>query len=210
MIGSLTEAWQQMADLARRREAIAEQGPVPAAGAAPAHQPGITSLMPGPLAGPAPMALKAAEPDVAKRKSGGGKRRPGKDGKPDLTQEQVATAAHDMAEGAANAEGARSAGKSYVERGAQEGPADSVHPGRVEPDDIGRPYLADGHAAPSPGHEPPRTNPVPAPYGRGVPTPIELTPAPAAAGHAGPLTAAIAAHEARATLRPPIPGGAAR
>ena len=99
--------------------------------------------------------------------------------------------------------------KGYAERGSREGPAAPAEPGQAhEPGDFSRPYLAEGHAAPSPGYEAPRANPVPQPYGRGVPVPVEMAPAPEIAGHPGPLTAAMAAHEARVTARPPIPGGA--
>jgi hypothetical protein len=220
VIGSVTQAWQELADRDRRRQLIAEQGAAPPVSAVPPAAGHASAVMPAPaVSGPVPMAAKAAEPDAAKRK------RKAKDGKPgrrkgdepvpgepfgrDRTRERAAvTDAHSMAEGAANAEMARSAGKSYVERGAQEGPADPVQAGSVEPAEVGRPYIEEGRAAPSPGQEPPRTSPIPAPFGRGILTPIEMPSAPVAAGNAGPLTAAMASHQASvsASPRPPIPG----
>ncbi len=144
MIGSVTQAWQEMADLARRREAIAAQGAAatapPAAASPPAagHAPVV---LPAAGYGPVHSVAKSAEPDVGKRKSGAGNRRPAKDakrGKPDLLDgepergelighdlgdEQADTAAHDVAEGAADADRADRARKGYRDRGAQEGAA---------------------------------------------------------------------------------------
>jgi|HubBroStandDraft_6_1064221.scaffolds.fasta_scaffold00231_25 hypothetical protein len=71
-----------------------------------------------------------------------------------------------------------------------------------------RPYLDAGHSAPSPQHQPPRTAPMP-PEGRGILTPIELAGAPVVVGSAGPMMTTLAAHQAKATLRPAIPRGSA-
>ena len=142
---------------------------------------------------------------------GEGKGKPrGKPGKKGSGKPEMATDAHDIAAGHVDGMAADRARKTFTERGAHEGPADLMPADRPEPEDFGRPYMADGHAAPSPQHGAPRANPVPAPYGRGFPVPIEMARSPAIAGNTGPLTQALAAHQARVTLSPPIPGGTER
>jgi hypothetical protein len=101
----------------------------------------------------------------------------------------------------------RQARKSYDDRGATEGPDQSLQPGRPEPEDYRRDYVSAGPAAESPGSEPPRVSPLPFPWGRGVPVPIELPASPAIAGHAGAITETMARHQARVTHRSPMPGG---
>ena len=132
------------------------------------------------------------------------KPRGGREGKPG--DRDMATDAHDMARGHADAMAADRARKTFSERGAHEGPGDLMAADRPEPEDFSRPYTTEGHAAQSPQHAPPRENPIPAPYGRGFPVPIEMTPSPAIAGNAGPLTQALGAHQARVTMSTPIPG----
>ena len=98
----------------------------------------------------------------------------------------------------------------YQERGATEGPGTCAEPVTPpEPDAFSRPYDEAGHAAPSPQHEPPRQSPMP-PGGRGILTPIEMPWDPAVAGNPGPLTQAMAAHQARISQSAPIPSGEAR
>lgn len=46
-------------------------------------------------------------------------------------------------------------GKGYEVRGIHEGPGDPVMPGQISPADFSRPYIQDGHGAPSPGYAPP-------------------------------------------------------
>ncbi len=154
MIGSITEQRDQLLALERRRQEIAAQAPVPPATTAPV----AASLSGAPVAGsgPAPMALKAAEPDVTKR--GKGKER-GKRKDRDLRAEPAGTAA--VAEGARAVMEAETAGKSVSERGAEPGPGEGVMPGHPEPEQFGRAYLKAGHASPSPQSEGPRANPMP-------------------------------------------------
>jgi len=71
-----------------------------------------------------------------------------------------------------------------------------------------RPYLDAGHSAPSPMHQPPNAAPMP-PEGRGILTPLEMAAAPVVAGNPGPMTASMAAHQAKAQMRPLIPRGSA-
>ena len=96
----------------------------------------------------------------------------------------------------------------YASRGISEGPGEPVQPGHLEPEDLRRGYLEQGHAAESPQGEPART-PVLPPHGRGILTPVELPSTPAVAGHFGPMVHGLAQHQAQVTMRPPIPAGEA-
>jgi hypothetical protein len=94
--------------------------------------------------------------------------------------------------------------------GAEPGPGTFREPASPPgPEAYDRAYLDAGHSAPSPMHQGPNVNPLP-PEGRGILRPIELPGAPAVAGHGGPVTATLAAHQAQAQLRPPIPPGRAQ
>ena len=53
--------------------------------------------------------------------------------------------------------------KAYDAVGIHQGPGEPVMPGHVAPGQFGRPYIGDGHAAPSPGHDPPNAMPAEAP-----------------------------------------------
>ena len=55
----------------------------------------------------------------------------------------------------------RHARKAANVRGFEDGPSEGVMPGHPEPADYERPYVAPGHAAPSPQAEAPRANPMP-------------------------------------------------
>jgi hypothetical protein len=98
------------------------------------------------------------------------------------------------------------AGKAVTDRGATPGPGTSPEPGSITPEQAQRPYLQEGHASRSPLAGPPRQNPLP-PAGRGILQPVELPGTPVVAGHAGPMMSTLAAHQAKAQLRPPIPPG---
>jgi hypothetical protein len=127
-----------------------------------------------------------------------------------LAREQAEAERHSAETGAHDSARAQhGASKNYRDRGISEGPGHGTQPGHLEPEDIGHPYISEGHAAPSPMAEPPRENPMP-PWPRGVPRPVELGGNPGVAGHPGPLTEAVAAHRARVTTAiPPIPQGEA-
>lgn len=116
-----------------------------------------------------------------------------------------ATAAHAAAEAELDAAERESAASKAT--GAEPGPGTFREPARPpEPQDYRRGYLDEGHAAPSPQAAPPNAAPLP-PHGRGILTPAELPSAPLVAGHAGPMTTTLAAHQAKAQLRPPVPPG---
>jgi hypothetical protein len=193
----------------------------PASARAVAGQPSAgRAAVAAPAAGYGPAVNKAAEPDIGKRKGRskkGGEPDPNRDGREradyigrDLHDDELAETDALHGRGPRQCRQGQERRKCYAERGSREGPAHPVQPGRADPDDSDRPYLAESHAAPSPGYEAPRTNPVPQPYGRGVPTPIAMPSPPVVAGNPGPLAAAAAAHEARVTMRPHIPGGTSR
>jgi hypothetical protein len=107
---------------------------------------------------------------------------------------------------------AEASSKAVTDCGAEPGPGPGTFTEPVTspgPEAYERPYLHDGRSAPSPQHGPPNVSPLP-PEGRGILRPIELPGAPAVAGHAGPAMTALAAHQAQAQLRPPIPPGRTR
>ena len=45
--------------------------------------------------------------------------------------------------------------KAFQDRGIHLGPGTPVMPGQASPQDFTRPYIGQGHGAPSPGYEPP-------------------------------------------------------
>jgi hypothetical protein len=171
---SLFEQRDQLLALERRRQEIAAQQ------AAAQHAPAVAAQIAASLAGAihaggyAPAAaLKAGEPDIAKRRKG--KHREHREGR-DLETDPL-TDAHETAAVAG------AAAKNYHDRGITPGPAEGTMPGRPEPENFDRGYLEDGHGAESPQAERPRTNPNPVPSAvRGVPVPIQMSSAPMAAG----------------------------
>ena len=88
------------------------------------------------------------------------RRKNGKDRRPDAV-----TGAHAAAEGHINAmhddADPENAAKNFRERGAHEGPGEPVLPGHPLPPSFDRMPLDAGHAAQSPQHAEPRTDPVP-------------------------------------------------
>lgn len=114
----------------------------------------------------------------------------------------------EMNAGHAEAEAAR---KAIAGLEADPGPGSFREPGAIEPQQFSRPYLDTGHSAASPQHGPPNLSPMP-PEGRGILTPLELSAEPVVVGSAGPITASMAQHRARAAASMPsmpIPRGAA-
>jgi hypothetical protein len=111
----------------------------------------------------------------------------------DLRSEEPAvhTAVDDQAEGHRAAMAEEAARKAFADRGISEGSGRPTLPGHVEAEDFRRGYLEAGRCAESPMAEPPRTNPVPAPYGRGVPVPIALPGAAVAASVPAHITQAL-------------------
>jgi hypothetical protein len=176
VIGSITEQRQQFADIEKRRQQIAAEAAQPPA-------PALTGLMSGaamPATGPAPIALKTAGPDIAKRRKGKRGERIGRD----MREEDPAgtNAVDAVAAGMRDAHEAEAARKTFTESGATEGPARPSEPARPPgAESYDRDYLSAGHGSPSPQMEPPRENPVNAPYGPGVPVPIAMPGAPVAA-----------------------------
>ena len=88
------------------------------------------------------------------------RRKNGKDRKP-----AAVTAAHEAAEGHVEAmrddAGQEHAAKTFRQRGAYQGPGEPVVPGHPLPSSFDRLPLHAGHAAQSPQHDEPRTDPVP-------------------------------------------------
>jgi hypothetical protein len=151
MIGSVFEQRDQLAGLERRRQDIAAQQSV-APAAAPV--PGVIAAgMPPAGSGTTTMAVKATEPDIAKR------RKARCDRKGHDLSDGAATGAVDEGRGWRDAMDDE-ARKTYAQRGATEGPRDFAEPGMVVPGQFGRDYLAAGHAAGSPQTGPPRQSPV--------------------------------------------------
>ncbi len=158
MIGSVSEAQAQLADLEKRRQAIAAQSAragVPAAvaehrAAAVTPVAGYTSAQVG----------KSGPADIAKRKKKSrdrdGREMPPGETALDAVGEGMAAAANEQA--AADDAAAR---KGYQDRGIMPGPARPVEPGRLEPGSVDRDYLSAGHASESPQAGPPRQNPMP-------------------------------------------------
>lgn len=196
MSWSLFEQRDQLAAIEKRRQEIAgqqahaAQAPV----AAPANQTGVTSLVAGPVAGMPSMALKASEPGIGKRR-----KRKGRDVSSEATPDTVA-----VAEGMRSELEPGASAKAFAERGADEGPGSFTEPGRLEPESVDRDYISDGHSAPSPQQEGPRTNPIQH-AAAGIIQPLEMPSMPVLTG-VGPLAQAAAQHQALNTLRPPIPG----
>jgi hypothetical protein len=110
------------------------------------------------------------------------------------------TMAHAAAEGeqaaidAAHREEARKAAGRLE---AAEGPASFTEPSMPsEPATYNRPYLQDGHGAPSPLHGQPNMSPVQYP-GRGMLAPLQAT-------GPGPVLESVAAHDARSGRPRPV------
>jgi hypothetical protein len=114
------------------------------------------------------------------------------------------TAAHDAAE-AEMAAGDDRAAKAMTGQGVEAGPGTFTEPGTIESQQFRRPYIHDGHAAPSPLHQDPTVAPLP-PQRPGVLVPVQLPGSPAVAG-TGPIVQSMAQHQARATLANPQPRG---
>ena len=103
---------------------------------------------------------------------------------------------------------AEAAEKNYRARGAFEGPARTVRPGHLEPGDVDRPYLDDGHALPSPEHGLPRQPVIP--LLPGTLQPISLSPQVRVGGYPGPIAETAAAHQAAALGIPATSEGGVR
>jgi hypothetical protein len=140
-----------------------------------------------------------------------GKGRRGKDREPALTAaHEIAEAEFDGMDGEDEGRG-REARKAISDIGAEPGPGRFTEPGSIEPQDFRRGPLDSGHAAVSPQQGPPNVPPLP-PQGRGILEPLPQSATPVVAGHAGPITDTIKAHQARATTAmhvAPIPRGSA-
>jgi hypothetical protein len=84
---------------------------------------------------------------------------------------QTVSDAHAAAEGAvegaldAEGDGAR---KAITDRGAHLGPSQPVQPGQIDSQDLRRPYITEGHGAPSPGYQPPNVPHLDLSRSRGV------------------------------------------
>jgi hypothetical protein len=162
MSWSLFEARDQFAEQERRRQEIAAQQAQPTQAMPPAAAAMAGQLTGGmPLAGPAPgpMAVKATEPDIAKRK------RKGKEGgKPkgrDMAAEEPAvTGPQAVADGHMDAVADEASRKSFRDRGASEGPGGFREPGRVDAEEFDRDYISEGHASESPVSGAPRQMPI--------------------------------------------------
>ncbi|MHB1433601.1 MAG: hypothetical protein ACYCVZ_16005 [Streptosporangiaceae bacterium] len=127
-------------------------------------------------------------------------------------QPDAVTGAHEAAEahidamlGDADAEDAE---KTYRQRGAYQGPGRTARPGRIEPGDVDRGYIEDGHAAPSPQHGAPRQPVIP--LLPGTLEPISLSPQVRVGGYPGPIAETAAAHAARALGIPSTTDGGVR
>jgi hypothetical protein len=112
-----------------------------------------------------------------------------KKGRRDREMSDLETAAHEQARGGMDSqredEHPLPLQKTYAERGATMGPDEPVQPGHISPEQFHRPYEAEGHAAPSPGQEAPRSMPEQAPT---VPQPrrVDLTSSRAVAHYHSP------------------------
>lgn len=160
MIGSVSEAQKQLADLEKRRQQIAARN------AQSQSPPATAGAVAAPLAGwpvtgyTSAQVAKGTEPDIAKRRrKGKGGDRNGRD------QVAASTAAEGEGWRAAQADDAESA-KAYQDRGITEGPGTFAELGEWvampdEPGSYGRAYLEAGHGARSPMAEQPRENPMP-------------------------------------------------
>lgn len=109
---------------------------------------------------------------------------------------------------AQNRQAAEAAQKNYRERGAHEGPGRTVRPGHIEPHDLDRGYIEDGHALPSPEHGAPRQPVIP--LLPGTLKPISLSPAVGVGGYPGPIAETAAAHQALALGIPATSEGGSR
>jgi hypothetical protein len=88
---------------------------------------------------------------------------------------QPVSDAHAAAEGAVESaldagDGAR---KAITDRGAHPGPSQPVQPGQIDSQDLRRPYITEGHGAPSPGYQPPNVPHLDLSRSRGVLTRID-------------------------------------
>jgi hypothetical protein len=152
VIGSVSEFQQQMAEQERRRQqAAGQQAAAPVTNSEPVTAVPFAAAMPAAGCSPAPMAVKAAEPDVAKRR----KKHHDRIGR-DLETDPVDA-------------GAQEAAKSFEQRGVHAGPGEGTMPGHPQPAQFDRGYLEAGHAAESPQAEPARQNPMPMMHHRVLP-----------------------------------------
>jgi hypothetical protein len=108
------------------------------------------------------------------------RQQPGQPGRDQPAEGPAPPAAHEAARAGLEAVRADAPAKAFSDRGIELGPGPSgiLEPVQgVEPRDLRRPYLRDGHAAPSPAYEPTRENPMPG-LPRGYPIQVRLPDAP--------------------------------
>jgi hypothetical protein len=106
------------------------------------------------------MSQATGAPDVAKAR----KPKPREDGGDTMADAQ-AEGRMDALEAERERQGGESAEKYYGRQGVIPGPGTPLQPGQIRAQQFSRPLLADGHAAPSPGHDARNHHPVPAQEG---------------------------------------------
>jgi hypothetical protein len=171
MIGSVFEAQQQLADLAKRRSAPAAPQPDHIAWARDVMAQGYQASTPD--RADAQRILEEAGIDSRESDAAHEDTAP-----PGAREVAAAVLAREQAE-----EGQEPAQKAFADRGIHLGPGEGAEPGKPRPEQHQRGYLAEGHGAESPQSTEPRENPMPA-HQPGIVSPVALPHADVQVQHA--------------------------